>query len=568
MDSQNYKKLRTEKILVKMLILCSTAGSQAEATSFLVFSRYSQLITADRSIKWKYVDVFLTICDKITVQLYEQGQAGYEALEKWLVALISLASDFDKPQESFFLQNLLTVFLKQGKFSEIGKCGLVLFVTNDTDVFPADQYLATSNGNLAGGMQKILCLKEIRSGDIQTAALKLSESLASGYFLQAEEVESALKSFLPKLLGEAKERRETAGELLQLLQVLAEQKFYFSLGVFRLSLQLASRLGEAQLNRLARRLYEDSSLGWHSGLDTQSSLAGLCWNLAAGASSPLTKHFLLLLSAHLLPWTDQARDQLLLTSLTVGLQALIGADWSDSRKIRSKLEDTVRLLEANEVNTETRRFLSLVKFRLAQASERECGWDPCVLLSDVIKTNDQVGLLALSRMAWEDPRYLDVNLTALSEALKLEKSVATNREVLAVANLELIARVPTSSKFWSITSQVNTVIWTERSLLTEALKLAWNIWVTVTNNSESKEICTAWFETMAGLHNKATESCDHISCRQDKPTSGRIYSICFQSFYQHSCQVSSRKSRGFSSIFQRTDDRNDTRVIIDLNKVM
>ena len=84
--------------------------------------------------------------------------------------------------------------------------------------------------------------------------------------------------------------------------------------------------------------------------------------------------------------------------------------------------------------------------------------------------------------------------------------------------------VPTSSKMWSVTSQVNSIRWTEKSLLAEALKLTWNIWVRVTTNSESEEICSAWFETMSSLHNKATELCDHISCRLDKPTPGKVSS--------------------------------------------
>ena len=360
-------------------------------------------------------------------------------------------------------------------------------------------------------------MKEIRVGDIQAAALKLTETLKCGYFLHAEEVESALKCFLPKLLEEKLVTREMVGPVLL---HLTEKKFYFSLGVLRLSLQLASRLAESQLNQVARQLYDDPNQAWLSGLDTDCSLTGLCWNLGAGASHPLTKHFLLLLSADLLPWSDQHKDQAVLYSLTVGLQALAGSNWSDRRMIRTKLVDSVEFLEGSQFSGEFRRFLSLVKFRLIQATERECKWEPCAVLSDLIRTRDKVGLLTVSKMTSEDSRYIDVNLTALCEALKLEKTVATNREMLAVANLEQISQVPTSSKLWSVTSQVNSVRWTERSLLSEALKLTWNIWVKVTANSESREICTAWFEAMSGLHNKATEQCDHISCRLDKPTPG------------------------------------------------
>ena len=365
-------------------------------------------------------------------------------------------------------------------------------------------------------------MKDIRVGDIQAAALKLTETLKCGYFLHAEEVESALKSFLPKLVEEKVLTREIVGPVLL---HLTEKKFYFSLGVLRLSLQLASRLAESQLNQLARRLYDDPSQAWLSGLDTDCSLTGLCWNLGAGASHPLTKHFLLLLSADLLPWSDHHKDQAVLYSLTVGLQALAGSNWSDRRMIRTKLVDSVEFLEGSQFSGEFRRFLSLVKFRLIQATERECKWEPCAVLSDLIRTKDKVGLLTLSKMTSEDSRYIDVNLTALCEALKLEKTVATNREMLAVANLEQISRVPTSSKLWSVTSQVNSVRWTERSLLSEALRLTWNIWVRVTSNSESREICTAWFEAMSGLHNKATEQCDHISCRLDKPTPGRVCTL-------------------------------------------
>ena len=220
--------------------------------------------------------------------------------------------------------------------------------------------------------------------------------------------------------------------------------------------------------------------------------------------------------------------------------------------IRARLVESVEFLEGSQFSPQFRRFLSLVKFRLVQATDRECKWEPCVILSDLIRTRDKVGLLTLSKMTSEDPRYIDVNLTALCEALKLEKSVATNREMLAVANLEQISRVPTSSKMWSVTSQVNSVRWTESSLLSEALKLTWNIWVRVSSNSESREICTAWFEAMSSLHNKATELCDHISCRLDKPSPGiiiiYIYIICTLIYICH-CQGSSRKFRGLSSTF-------------------
>ena len=334
-------------------------------------------------------------------------------------------------------------------------------------------------------------------------------------------------------------------------QILMEKRFYFSLALLQVSLQLATRLGEAPLNNLARRLYHDPS--WLGGLHTDSSLSGFCWKLGEGASSSLTKHFLLLLSGELLAWADQDKAQLLRSSLPVGLQALAAADWSDFRVVRTKLEESLDLLEEREDSSGSSRLLTLVKFRLAQATEGACKWDPCVLLSDLIRNRDQVGLLTLSKMTSEDPRYIDVNLTALSEALKLEKTAETNREMLTVANLEVMAEVPTSGKVFSLTSHLNSLTWTERSLLTEALKLTWNIWVTVTSYSEPREVCSAWFEAMSVLHNKATEPCDHIICRLDKPTPGRIcskhvYLLCF-SFYQNSCQGSSRKSRGVSTIF-------------------
>ena len=349
--------------------------------------------------------------------------------------------------------------------------------------------------------------------------MKLKETLRFGHFLHAEEVESALKCFLPRLMEEKVLGREMVGGVVN---HLTEQRFYFSLGVLAVSLQLASRLGEVRLNQLARRLYDDPSLGWISGLDTDCSLSRLCWNLAGGASSPLSKHFLLLLAADLLPWSDHHKDQAVLYSLTAGLQALTEANWSDRRMIRTRLEESVEFLEGSQVCGESRRFVSLVKFRLVQVTQRDCKWEPCTILSDLVRNRDKAGLITLSKMTSEDSLYIDLNLTALSEALKLEKTVATDREMLALANLEQISVVPSSSKIWSIISQVNSVIWTEKSLLAEALKLTWNIWVRVATYSESEEVCSAWFETMSSLHNKATELCDHISCRQDKPTSGKV----------------------------------------------
>ena len=293
---------------------------------------------------------------------------------------------------------------------------------DDHDMIPSlDQYLASIKGNPAGGIQKVLCLKEIRAGDIQVAAVKLRETLKSGHFLHAEEVESALKCFLPRLMEEKVLGREMVGGVVN---HLTEQRFYFSLGVLAVSLQLASRLGETRLNQIARRLYDDPSLGWISGLDTDCSLTGLCWNLAAGASAPLTKHFLLLLAADLLPWSDHDKDQAVLYSLTAGLQALTAANWSDRRMIRTRLEESVEFLEGSQVSGEFRRFLSLVKFRLVHFTQRECKWEPCDILSDLIRTRDKVGLLTLSKMTSEDSRFIDLNLTSLCEALKLEKTVA------------------------------------------------------------------------------------------------------------------------------------------------
>ena len=196
------------------------------------------------------------------------------------------------------------------------------------NVFSPDQYVASMEGNLPGWIQKILCLKAIRAGDVQAAALKLTETLKFGYFLHPEEVESALKCFLPQLMAEAVVSRETVGGVLH---HLTEKKFYFSLAVLRLALQLAARLGQAQLNQMARRLYDDPSQAWLSGLDTDCSLTGVAWNLGAGASSALTKHFLLLLSADLLPWADQDKDQAVLYTITVGLQvSLVHSHWSRS----------------------------------------------------------------------------------------------------------------------------------------------------------------------------------------------------------------------------------------------
>ena len=113
----------TEQILVKMLLLCSQAGSQAVETGLLVLSRYSQLLTADPSMEWSYTGVVLVLSDRLSLQLSGLGQAGYQVWEKWLAGLISFANVFGKSKESHFALHLLTVFLKQGKFSEIGKEG-------------------------------------------------------------------------------------------------------------------------------------------------------------------------------------------------------------------------------------------------------------------------------------------------------------------------------------------------------------------------------------------------------------------------------------------------------------
>ena len=91
--------------------------------------------------------------------------------------------------------------------------------------------------------------------------------------------------------------------------------------------------------------------------------------------------------------------------------------------------------------------------------------------------------------------------------------------------LEQIRAFPHSAKVWQVSSQLNSVTWTERSLLVEALKISWNIWVSVVSRGESRELRDIWFEAMMILHNKATEECDHISCRLEKPTPGLTFLI-------------------------------------------
>ena len=111
----------TEQILAKMFLLGSLAGTEAEEVLYSVFARYAQLTTATASVDWKYADVVLAIADRIIFQLSSYGEVGYDVLEKWLLGATSLASVFGKSKESHFAKHLLTVFLKQGKLSEIGE---------------------------------------------------------------------------------------------------------------------------------------------------------------------------------------------------------------------------------------------------------------------------------------------------------------------------------------------------------------------------------------------------------------------------------------------------------------
>ena len=84
----------------------------------------------------------------------------------------------------------------------------------------------------------------------------------------------------------------------------------------------------------------------------------------------------------------------------------------------------MEFLERCQASGELRRLLSLVKFELVQVTRRKCNWEPCDILNDLIKTRDKVGLLTLFKMTSEDSRFIDLNLTSLCEALKLEKTVA------------------------------------------------------------------------------------------------------------------------------------------------
>ena len=365
---------------------------------------------------------------------------------------------------------------------------------------------------------KIEVLKDLHHGHTETAAPKVADLLRSGRLQSAEEVESLLASLLLQLL-EA-DQLDT-GLVAGMVDSLAEQQFYSSLPVFQLTLQLAGRL--CVLDKLARRLYDDPELGWATGQDTEGRLAATCWLLAQTAATPLTKHFLILLAADLLHWQDPHKDQTVLASLTAGAEALKRANWSYKATIMTKLVDSVDSLEG-KLDGVFRRFLLLFKFKMVLATERECKWEPLHVLADLIKTKDKVGLLVFSKLAAADSHYVDLNLSALCEALKLEDHV-TNREMLAVSCLQQICEAPSSAKVWLVCSLVSGVTWTERTLLVEALKISWNIWVKVTSRGESSELCEIWFECMATLHNKLTEHCDQISCRLERPTSGEFRQI-------------------------------------------
>ena len=242
------------------------------------------------------------------------------------------------------------------------------------------------------------------------------------------------------------------------------------------------------------------------------------WSGPGGEPRPGRR--LLLLAADLLYWGDPDKDKTGLASLTAGEEALKKADWSLKPTIMMKLVESVDCLEGS-LEGDYERFLQLFKFKMVLATERECKWEPCTVLNYLIKTRDKLGLLMFSKLAAADSQYIDLNLTALCESLKLEDHV-TNRELLGVACLEQISDVPSSAKVWQVSSLVNSINWTERSLLAEALKVSWNIWVRVTNSEESSEVCEIWFDCVASLHNKLTEYCDYISCRLEKPTIGEL----------------------------------------------
>ena len=378
-----------------------------------------------------------------------------------------------------------------------------------------EKYLSSIRGSRASGVLKITCLHHLHRGHYQAAAPVVADMPRNGCLLEKEEIENVLGLFISQLI---EADRLDLPMLEDLVEKFTEFQFYHSLPVFRLSLQLATRLGG--LDKMARRLYDEPELGWMFGEDREGSVASLCWNLGRTVTTPLTKHFLLLLGAEVLYWRDPDQDEALLASLPAGEEALRKANWSFKPTIMEKLVESVDRLEGR-LQGELKRALELFKLKMVLATERECKWEPCTVLNHLIKARDKIGLLAFSKLAAADSQYIDLNLTALCEALKLEDHV-TNREMLGVACLEQISVVPSSVKVWQVSSQLNAINWTERALLVEALMVSWNIWVRVTSSGESSEVCEIWFDCVASLHNKLTEHCNYISCRLEKPTLGEL----------------------------------------------
>ena len=107
-----------EKLLMQSLVL--SAREASVQTSFLIFSQYIQLTIAEKSRRWRYVDVALSVCDKTILQL--QGEDDQHLLEKWLGGAALLASVLQRSSAfQHFAKHLLSTFLKKGEMDKLGE---------------------------------------------------------------------------------------------------------------------------------------------------------------------------------------------------------------------------------------------------------------------------------------------------------------------------------------------------------------------------------------------------------------------------------------------------------------
>ena len=116
--------LEKERILVQCLLL-SSREARVE-TSFTIFGLYTQLTIPQQKVKWEYVGVVLSQCDKMILKMTEE-KSHSPLLEKWLGGAALLASVFQRSKAyQHFAKHLLTHFLKEGKTDKLGRLSVNL----------------------------------------------------------------------------------------------------------------------------------------------------------------------------------------------------------------------------------------------------------------------------------------------------------------------------------------------------------------------------------------------------------------------------------------------------------